>query len=59
MFSDISDIYADFDDLDDNDKFTLLMGVKDYDFILPIINLVTLPSSNVQMWISKYFIHLC
>ena len=44
MFSDISDIYADFDNLDDNDndKFVLLMGVKDYDYdcILPIINLV-------------------
>ena len=42
MFSDISDIYADFDNLDDNDKFVLLiiMGVKDYDCILPIINFV-------------------
>ena len=40
MFSDISDIYADFDNLYDNDKFVLLMGVKDYDCILPIINFV-------------------
>ena len=55
MFSDISDIYADFDNLDDNDKFVLLMGVKDYDCILPII-LSTLPSSNVQMWIKVLYI---
>ena len=40
MFSDISDIYADFYNLDDNDKFILLMGVKDYDYILPITNFV-------------------
>ena len=55
MFSDMSDIYADFDNLDDNDKFVPLMGVKEYDCILLII-LSTLPSSNVQMWISKYYI---
>ena len=40
MFSNINDIYADFDNLDDNDKFILLMGVKDYDCILSIINFV-------------------
>ena len=40
MFSDIRDIYADFDNLDDNDKFILLMEVKDYNCILPIINFV-------------------
>ena len=40
MFSDISDIYADFDNLDDNDKFVLLMGVKECDCTLPIINFV-------------------
>ena len=28
MFSDINDIYADFDNLVDNDKFVLLYGSK-------------------------------
>ena len=40
MFATISDVYDNFDNLSDNDKFILLMGVKDYDCILPIIRFV-------------------
>ena len=35
-----ADNYSDFDNLDDEDKFILLMRIKDYDCILPIINFV-------------------
>ena len=47
----ISDIYADFDNLDDNDKFILLMGVKDYNCILPIINFIYKEALANKHWI--------